>query len=319
LVKVYRKDLEGFYEVSEERANELISQAGYQLDPVPLDFGGGDEEISTEPTEPTFTVAEGKSIGSALYSFLPEAVIDEFAKQWSKSGNADLAIAATRQTSPWKDNYGYLVRDDGSLIMSELNASSTIATYKQTLGEVGIADFQDFEDDFKTLITGEVSGEEFQRRVDVVYAGVKDQIPEVERLFREQYNINVGEATIFGALVNPKIQDKILAGDIATIQLQAEASSRGFTTTFARFQELRQAGLTQQQARGLYESAGDILSAASSVGRDLDVSTLEDAALGDTTATNRLRRLQAEIQSQGGATLGAASSTLGEITGLIEN
>jgi hypothetical protein len=72
----------------------------------------------------------------------------------------------------------------------------------QTLAEVGIADFTDFEDEFTDMATGyetgdPVSAEEFQVRVDTVYAGVKDQIPEVEKLFRERYNLTLDQPTIF--------------------------------------------------------------------------------------------------------------------------
>ena len=113
------------------------------------------------------------------------------------------------------------------------------ASYKQTLSEVGVNDFTDFEDEFTGYgFTGygtadPVSAEEFQTRIDMVYAGVKDQIPEVEKLFRERYNMPMnGVELVFAALINPKIQDKVLAGDIQTLQLQAQATSRGFYKYF---------------------------------------------------------------------------------------
>lgn len=267
-------------------------------------------------SEPTRSTQEGYEIGQALFSFLPENVLNEFAKQWAKSGNSEIAIGATRNTKIWRDEFGYLERNDGSLIMDELSALSTIATYKQTLGEVGIQDFTDFEDEFESLITNEVSGAEFQQRIDITYQGVVNQIPEVERLFRERYNINVDEPTIFAALINPKIQDKVLTGEIQTLQLQAEATSRGFSQSFSRFQELKNRGLTKETARGIYETASGTISQAASIGRELDISTLEEAALGDTQATKRLQRIQAELISTGGLQLGAAKKG-DEITGLV--
>jgi hypothetical protein len=271
----------------------------------------GETTSSPKPNDSGRTISEGTTIAKALYNFLPDEVIDEFAKAWVKSGDSDVAIGTTRQTKAWKDNFGKLMRDDGTLVMDEMTFLSTKASYKQTLAEVGIKDFTDFEDEFDDMATGfetddPVSAEEFQARIDMVYGGVKDQIPEVEKLFRERFNINLDAPTIFGALINPKIQDKVLAGEIATLQLQAEASSRGFTTTFGRFQELRNLGFTQEQAKGVYSTASDFISQASSVGRDLDISTLEDAALGDTSAQQRLQRIQSEVQSRGGLTLGAA-------------
>ena len=317
MVRVYRKDYLAGYEVSDEEAKEL-AKVGYTTnyaEAQAASFSVGGQNFGGD-AESGRTISEGKDLAKAMYSFLPPKVVEQFAKNWVKSGDSNIALGATRQTKEWKDNYGYLEREDGSLIMDELTAESTIATYKQTLGEVGIQDYTDFEDDFKEMITGEVSGAEFQQRVDVVYSGVVNQIPEVESLFRERYNISVDQPTIFAALINPKIQDKVLAGEIATIQLQAEAASRGFSTSFARFQELKNLGLTKQQARGLYETAGTVMEQAQTIGRDLELETLEEAALGDIEAQKRIQRVQAELQSKQGITLGAAKEGK-QITGLI--
>jgi len=332
MVEVYRKDLATSYtvdnsidpETGEVRNLAWYRARGYDTDSSVqgTDFGGGGTPAAKKD-EPEFSQTKGREIGQALYSFMPGEVLDEFASQWAKTGDADVAIGATRQTKVWKDNFSHLLRADGTLVMSELAAQSTIATYKSTLAEVGISDFTDFEEEFKDMVGGHetgdpVSAEEFQQRVDVVWSGVKNQIPEVEKLFREKYGINVDAPTIFGALVNDKIQDKVLRGDISTLQLQAEASSRGFTTTFARFQELKNLGMTQEQASGLYEQAGGIIEQARTVGRTLDISTLEEAATGDATAGKRLQRIQAELASQGGATFGAAKKG-DEVTGLISD
>ena len=317
MVRVYRKDYLAGYEVSDEEAKEL-AKVGYTTnyaEAQAASFAAGGQNFEGDATSGR-KIQEGKDLAKAMYSFLPPKVIEQFAKNWVKSGDPNIALGATRQTKEWKDNYGYLEREDGSLIMDELSAESTIATYKQTLGEVGIQDYTDFEDDFKEMITGEVSGAEFQQRVDVVYSGVVNQIPEVETLFRERYNVTLDQPTIFAALINPKIQDKVLAGEIATIQLQAEAASRGFSTSFARFQELKNLGLTQQQARSLYETAGTVMQQATTIGRDLQLETLEEAALGDIEAQKRIQRVQAELQSKQGITLGAAKEGK-QITGLI--
>jgi hypothetical protein len=60
------------------------------------------------------------------------------------------------------------------------------------------------------------------------------------------------------------------------------------------------------------------MSQAASVGRDLNITTLEDAALGDSAASQRLQRIQAEITSSGGYDLGAAKKG-DEVIGLTTN
>ena len=300
---------------SQSELDRRLAEGGWSLTPQ----GGG----TAAAAEPGRTESEGYEVGKAMFAFLPEDVLKEFSKAWVKSGDPNIAIGSTRQTKAWKDSFGKLMRPDGSLVMDEISFLSVKASYRQTLAEVGIQDFSDFEDEFTDMATGyetgdPVSGSEFQQRIDRVWSGVKEQIPEVEKLFRERYDINVDAPTIFGALVNDKIQDKVLKGDIATLQLQAEASSRGFSTTFSRFEQLRKQGLTKEAASGLYEQAGGIMEQARSVGRNLQLETLEDAALGDAAASRQLRRIQAEVLSQGGATFGAAKKG-DEVTGLISD
>ena len=55
-----------------------------------------------------------------------------------------------------------------------------------------------------------VSSLEFQDRIDIVYEGVINQIPEVQELFARELGIEADAPTIFGALINPKIEDKVL-------------------------------------------------------------------------------------------------------------
>ena len=313
--RIYRKDLATYYDVTDKEyyvsynGGDPLIDAGYSLEPQTAE---GQAESATK----TYSAEKGMKIANTMFSFMPEAVMKEFADAYVKYGDADMSLGATRKTKAYENEFGYLMRDDGSMVMDEITALSTKATFKQTLSEVGINNFDDFEEDLNQLVRTEVSGAEFQDRIDTVYYGVIDQIPQVEQLYRDRYGIEVDESTIFAGLINPKIEDKILKGEIKTLQLQAQAESRGFTTTFSRFEELRKLGLTTQEASQLYESAGGMISQAQGIGRELDLSTLEEAALGDTKATQRLQRINAELQSQQGMTLGATRKNK-QVTGLI--
>jgi len=59
-----------------------------------------------------------------------------------------------------------------------------------------------------------------------------------------------------------------------------------------------------------------MISQAAKIGRELDITTLEEATVGDTAAQQRIQRIQSEIQSKQGLTLGAAKKG-NQITGLI--
>ena len=335
MVEVYRKDLATSYTVenawvkNEDGVEEYRDLAwyrskGYDTDSSVqgTDFGGSPSSPSPSSEEEANVDAgdysEGLERARALFKFMPEAVQKEFANQWVKFGDTNLARAAVRNTQAWKDEFQYLERADGSLIMSELEAMATKATYRETLAEVGITDTTEFEKQFEQLIKGEVSGAEFQQRIDTVWSSVKDNIPQVEQMFREQYNISSDEPTIFAALINPDIQDKLLKGDLETLTIGAEAKAAGFTRSFSRFESLRKAGLTQDRARQVYQQAGTYQSMARQTDRTMDISTLEEAAIGDVQAMKDIGLLAAESASMSSVQTGAAKKD-GKVSGLLES
>ena len=259
------------------------------------------------------------SVARTLYGFLPESIVKKYAEGYANyGGDKDLALSFTRASSEYKKEFGWLFNADGvTLKMSEIEAIGVKESFKNTLREIGIQDFSDFEDEFNEMV-GDVAPVEFQQRIDTVYAAINNRIPEVKNMLADYLGVEYDDATIFASLINPKIEDKVLNGAIDTITLGAEAVSRGFSYSFGRFNELKQRGMDLQMARQLYENASGIISSASTIGRDLDITTLEEAALGDADATKRVTRINAEMQSMQGATLGAIQKD-GNIVGLIED
>lgn len=267
--------------------------------------------------EDTRDLEEGVARANQLFNFMPESIKNSFAKSWVKFGDVELAKAEVRQTPEWAKEFGFLKRKDGSLIMSELEAVATKASYRETLGEVGIVDTSGFEEQFNQLISGEVSSQEFQQRIDTVWNTVKNNIPQVESMFRNQYNIDSDTPTIFAALINPDIQDKLLAGDLVSLSIGAEARAAGFNRSFARFEALRKAGLDQGKARQLYQSAQPLLERAGAVGSALGIEELEAAAIGDIKAQQAVARTEGQIISESSAVLGAAKKGK-QVSGLLE-
>ena len=143
-----------------------------------------------------------------------------------------------RESKAWEKQFGFLRRDDGTLIMSEKDAISNIYSYKSTLAEYDIEDTSMFDKKFEDLIKNGVAPIEFEERLALVYNEVIDDIPEVSKLFAEQYNIEASNEAIFGALINEDIEDGLLDNQIDTLKLQAEGTSRGFSTSFAEHNHL---------------------------------------------------------------------------------
>lgn len=274
--------------------------------------GGGSTSAGSK-----FTVGEGLDTAKALFSFFEDDLLNEYAKNWALYGDPKVAIGLTRNSAVWAKYFGYLKREDGTLIMSEIDALSNIASYKATLGEYDIEDTTMFTKQFEQLIVNDVSPIEFEERLSLVYNEIIDDIPEVQRLFAEQYNIQATKSAIFGALINKDIEDGLLANQITTLQMQAEGTSRGFSTSYERAKNLRTRGFNRESARKLYSGAGQTIANVSSMGRDLTVYELEEAALGDQRFINRLQRYESEYMSKHGMRLGARRKD-GKVTGLIE-
>lgn len=269
-------------------------------------------------SQPSYTFAQGLDTAKALYDFFEDDLLEEYARNWAKYGDPAVAIGLTRKSKTWDKYFGYLKRDDGTLVMSELDAMSNIYSFKSTLSEYGIDDTSMFEKNFESLIVNGVAPIEFEERIATVYNEVIDDIPEVQRLYAEQFGIQADKSAIFGSLLNKDVEDGLLANQIATLQLQAESTSRGFSTSFERAKSLRLRGLDRAKAKSLYETAGQTIAGFSSIGRDVNLSTLEEAALGDVRMINRLKRYESEYMSTQGRQLGAVKKD-DKITGLIED
>jgi len=329
-IPVYRGDApSGGERVFNQKDLDRVLRQGYSLNPVTLfegntGIGGGsvyDTSGSESPSSATDISDARYDVGietaKALFSWFPEPVMKAYARAWVKFGKQDLALAETRNSSEWEAEFGFLKREDGTLIKSEVEAMAAIASYKETLREIGITNTEDFKKQFQQLVAGETSPDEFQQRIDIVYEGVIDNIPQVENLFRTQYGIDTDAPTIFAALINPEINDKLLKGNIKSVQIQAEGMAAGFSVNFERAKALEQAGLTQEKARQLYQVAGRLGGMAAQTGREFGVGTLESATIGDAEAQEEIDLLQGEAKTMSSARVGAKKKD-GKVTGLLE-
>lgn len=315
-------EAQGWKKTSALKEFEGLNVVKYNEDGT-VDLESGDTVAYTPSGEsttsqPSYTFAQGLDTAKALYDFFEDDLLEEYARNWAKYGDPAVAIGLTRKSKTWDKYFGYLKRDDGTLVMSELDAMSNIYSFKSTLSEYGIDDTSMFEKNFESLIVNGVAPIEFEERIATVYNEVIDDIPEVQRLYAEQFGIQADKSAIFGSLLNKDVEDGLLANQIATLQLQAESTSRGFSTSFERAKSLRLRGLDRAKAKSLYETAGQTIAGFSSIGRDVNLSTLEEAALGDVRMINRLKRYESEYMSKQGRQLGAVKKD-DKITGLIED
>ncbi len=262
------------------------------------------------------TTATGAALAKSLFGMFPQQFIDKYAEFWVQYGNPEIAIGLLRQEPMYKDMFGYLLRDDGTMIMTELEAMSNKASFKNTLSEYGIAYSEAFDKQFETMISNEVSPLEFDTRVNTVYEAVIDDIPQVAELYAQQFGIEgVTPELILAGLLNPEIQDAILNNDIATLQIGAEATSKGYSFDFDKFDKYRKQGLTRQTAQNIYSSAAPVISQATGLGRNISVDTLTEAAIGDIDAMSSVTKAANEAISQSAFVTGSRKKG-DKVTGL---
>ena len=343
MVRVYRSDLgfgqgtdgQNYYEVSEDRAKELEA-AGYSTNPSDADAGRsnpggsiftGTDDVSfysdvdaamsgVSDTASGRSASTGAALAKSLFSMYPDKLVDLYAGYWVQYGNEEIAKGMLIKTPEYKKEFGYLLREDGTMRMTEIEAMSNKASFKNTLAEFGIPYSEAFNKQFETMIENDVSPLEFDTRVNTVYEAVIDDIPQVAELYASQYNISgATPELILAGLINPDIQDAILNNDIDTLRIGAEGVAAGFTFDFDRVNQLRKAGFTRQTAKNLYTQADPMLAQAASLNRDLDISDLEDAAVGNAEAMSAVNKATNEALSQSSFITGSRKKG-DKITGL---
>lgn len=195
----------------------------------------------------------------ALYPQLSPQILDLFAAEWAKSKNPVTAIRAVRQTDVYKAEFpGNYNEATGQVRYDENTYKALEQSYIGTLQEYGIPEQTSrvlLADRFVGLLEGKVSAIEFQQRVSAAYEGIVDNIQGVQNFFSTNYNVDLTPEAIFMGALDPSIGEDIIEGRITAAQIGGEASRAGFAITRTEAENLRAAGLTQQQARQLYTAA----------------------------------------------------------------
>lgn len=241
-----------------------------------------------------------------LYPNLSGTLLQLFAAAWAKSGNAANAIAEVRLTDEYKTEFpGNYNPETGQVRYNEVTYKALEQSYIGTLAEYGIPRETSkvlLAPQFVQLLEGEVSAREFQQRVSAAYEGIVDNIQGVQNFFSTNYNVDLTPEAIFMGALDPAVGEEIVSGRITASQIGGEASRAGFTITRSDAENLRRAGLTQEQARQLYTAAQTQLprlrDAQSIVEPGATPITLEEftqaVVFQDPEQLENLRRIEAE-------------------------
>jgi hypothetical protein len=200
-------------------------------------------------------MADFKQEVKILYPFLPEGLVDLFVEKYIDfDKNINLALNAVRQDTNYDNFFPGNKRADGSVRLSESEYGSVLESYKDSLREYGINP-DVFADNYGQLVQGDVSPTEFKSRLNTVYSGIEQNIPEVKEYYATNFGIDLSDESIFAAAVDTTIGDAILSGQITQAQIGGEAEARGFAIDQTQIERLQRFGVTQRQAREAFQSA----------------------------------------------------------------
>ena len=197
-------------------------------------------------------------LAQSLYPNMPPDVLELFAQEWARSGDPQVAISEVRRNPIYEIAFPGNKRRDGTVKFDEVTYTGLRESYIGTLQEYGIPRNTSVDlltDRFTGLIEGEVSAREFAQRVDAVYQGIQENIPEVTQFYRDNFGLELTPEAIFVGALDPTVGEEIVAGRITTAQIGGEAARAGFQVTEEFAQRLQRAGISQAQARQLFTSA----------------------------------------------------------------
>jgi len=268
-------------------------------------------------------------LAQSLYPNMPPDILELFASEWSRTGDPQVAIAEVRRSPAYEIAFPGNKRPDGTVKFDEVTYTGLKESYIGTLQEYGIPRNTSVDlltDRFTGLIEGEVSAREFAQRVDAVYQGIQENIPEVTEFYRENFGLELTPEAIFVGALDPSVGEEIVAGRITTAQIGGEAARAGFTITGDFAQRLQRAGISQAQARQLFTSAQSELPRLQELQARGGVVEPEQFTLEQFTEAavfqspeelEEIRQLEAEEQSRF-TPIGGAARQGRRVTGLVE-
>jgi hypothetical protein len=265
----------------------------------------------------------------ALYPGLPDAFINLFVSKWEDTGDAQQAIAQTREDTAYDTIFPGNKNERGQVRYDEVTYFALQDSYIGTLSEYGIprnTSLNILQDRFVSLLENEVSANEFQQRVAAVYRGIQENIPQVQDFYATNFGLDLDEQSIFLGALDPTVGEDIVSGKITAAQIGGEAARAGFTISFEEAERIQRSGLTQTEARRLFATAGEQLPQLQELQAQRGVQQEQRIGLTEFTEAavfqspeelGQIRRLQEEQASEFAPTTGAAR-TGRRVSGLTE-
>lgn len=267
----------------------------------------------------------GRDFPSELIDIYVQAFIDN-------NQDANEAILVMRQSDTYKSYFPGNVNPDGvSVKYTEQEYLNLVDAYKRKIESIGLnADLILTNKRIETLVKNVVSNEEFGARVTAVYQQVLTALPQVKEYYQRNFNKTLTDAEIIASAIDPDISKGLYAGtisagevisqNIARAQIGAEALLAGTDIGVQSAEQLRQLGLSREQARRGFQQAEQIMGLAQAQAREgvTAEQIVQATELGIAQQQERIGRIVAQSAAQSAAQLGAARTREGAVSGLVE-
>jgi len=302
-----------------KRIQELLDALNNQSNQYPPPGGGGASgpsfETETQSYTPTLSDAQ------ALFPYFPGNILKIILDSWVDSGSIDLAIAQGRASEDYAKTFPGIKREDGSLRMTEIQYLELKDAMKDSLRNYNLNP-DIFQNEIIDAIQGDVDIKEFQGRLQFGYEQLINNRDIVLEVYRAEYGMDLTEEALFAMFISPEIATSVLENQILVSQILAEAEVADITLGKSTVQEFISAGISQEQARGLFretEQLSGLTGVAAQMGQDLSEEDIASGLAGlSPEQLSLIKSAEARSASQSSVQAGAATTQAGQVTGLIE-
>lgn len=222
--------------------------------------GGGTTGTDAEVELKTLLAAYGlEELSGALYTTILTGLVDK--------NNPDALMYSLRNEEAYKKRFA---ANPGRVKagLSELSPSTYIKMedyYRRTMQANGLpAGFYDNNEDFKALIEGDVSVDEFQSRIEDGYNAVMNSAPETKNQLQQLYGVSEGDMVAY--FIDPTLTTPLLKGKGRWWRTQAEAAKiaaagkelGGVQLTTPLAEELQSRNFSDAAVTGAFTQVGNL-------------------------------------------------------------
>ena len=300
-----------------KRIQDLLDALNNQSNQYPPPGGASGPSFETETQSYTPTLSDAQ----ALFPYFPGNILNIILDSWVDSGSIDLAIAQGRASEDYAKTFPGIKREDGSLRMTEIQYLEVKDAMKDSLRNYNLNP-DIFQNEIIDAIQGDVDIKEFQGRLQFGYEQLINNRDVVLEVYRAEYGMDLTEEALFAMFISPEIATSVLENQILVSQILAEAEVADITLGKSTVQEFISAGISQEQARGLFretEQLSGLTGVAAQMGQDLSEEDIASGLAGlSPEQLSLIKSAEARSASQSSVQAGAATTQAGQVTGLIE-